>query len=232
MRRLVLCAALLLTFGSAAQAAEPEPKTITVSGAADMLVKPDHATVNIGVDTSNKVTVRALEANTALMQKVLAAIREAGVKDSEIQTANFSISALHPPGRQSYEVDYSVTTGYAVSNTLVVSVSDIAKVGEIIDAAVRSGANTTNSVTFEAKDQKALEDKVLAEAVRNARHNAEVMAAAEGAKVGKVVSMANSASTYRYAAVSNRMAYAAAPVPVMPGEVPVSAEVVVVFALE
>lgn len=235
MRKFVLLAVLFAIAGSMAPAADLSPKTITVSGTADMLAKPDHATVNIGVDTFDKVTVKALDANSALMNRVVQAIRALGIPESAIQTENFAISAVHPEGKNSYEVDYSKTLGYTVSNTLVVSLPDVHKVGEVIDTAVRAGANTSNSVTFAAKNQKELEDKVLADAVRNARHNAEVMAAAEGAKVGKVVSMANSAGYMpRFPMVSNRMGYAAASMApaIMPGEVTIQAEVIAIFTLE
>jgi uncharacterized protein len=234
MRRLICCAALIVVFAASAGAGELDPKTIVVTGSAELAAKPDRASINIGVDTSDKVTVKALEANNVLMHRVVDAIRGVGIPEAAMQTANFSITALHPPGKSDYDYDYSKTIGYAVSNTLIVTISDIDKVGGVIDAAVRAGANTSNSVVFEAKNQNELTDKVLADAVRNARHNAEVMAAAEGAKVGKVVSLANSTSCSPHFPASLRtgLAYAAAPPPVMPGEVPISADVVVVYTLE
>jgi len=234
MRGFVCIAALCLITATVAQAAPLDSKTIMVSGYADTQVKPDHATVNIGVDTSDKITVKALDANSTLMRRVVDAIKKSGVADSDIQTAHFSIAAIHPPGKNEYEFDLTVTTGYEVSNTLVIDVKDVSQVGAIIDAAVRAGANSSNSVTFEAKNQKALEDQVLADAVRNARHGAEVMAAAEGAKVGKVLSMANSSD---YISRFPAMGYATAPLRlaqpiIMPGEVPISAQVTVVFEIE
>lgn len=236
MKAFVCLAALFVLTATSAAAGMLDPKTIVVSGYADMLVKPDHATVNIGVDTSDKLTTKALAANTVLMNRVIEALKAIGVAEKHMQTSNFSIMAQHPQAKDGYSFDMTVTLGYAVSNTLTISVDDVSKVGAIIDTAVKAGANTSNSVTFDAKDSKAYDDKVLTEAVQNARHNAEVMAAAEGAKVGKMISMTSAPSALDIGGFPNAnyapvLARIASPF-VMPGEVPIAARVTVVYAVE
>ena len=234
MRNLAYLAALFALTVGVAQSGPMDPKTIVVSGYAEMQVKPDYATVNIGVVTSDKVTTKALQANSALMHRVVDAIKALGIADSAMQTSDFSIAAQHPVQKEGYGYDFSITLGYVVSNFLTVSLNDLGKVAEIIDAAVKAGANTSNSVTFDAKQRKAYEDKVLADAVKDARHNAEVMAAAEGAHIGKMISMANTEGPQDFRGVTHNHAPALAmeSVVIMPGEVPVSAQVTVVYAVE
>jgi uncharacterized protein YggE len=212
----------------------PLAKTITVSGTASIEVKPDHATINIGVDTSDKVTVKAVAANSVLMAKVVEAVKAQGIAEKAMQTSRFSIEAQHPTLKEGYGFDYTVTLGYAVSNMLTIEIDDVGKVPLIIDAAVKAGANTSNSVAFEAKNRQALDDKALADAIRDARHNAEIMAAAEGAKVGKAISIRNSFNPmdiYGGMPAMASRAQLAAP-SIMPGQVDISALVTVEYVLE
>jgi uncharacterized protein YggE len=235
MRNLAILAVLVALFGTYAEAATPESKTITVAGFATLKIVPDHAQIDVGVDTSDKVTVKAVAANSQLMAKVVDAIKAVGISEKALQTSRFSIQAVHPVLKDGYSPDLSVTLAYAVSNTLTIDVDEVAKVPLIIDAAVKAGANTSNSVMFEVKNRQSLDDKVLADAVKDARHNAEIMAAAEGTKVGKVLVMNNTGGFPDYAmgGALNRASAMRLEAPIiMPGLVNVSASVTVVFSLE
>lgn len=232
MRSFTFFAVLALL--SATAQAEPLAKTITVTGIATLDVKPDKATINIGVETADKVTAKAMAANSVLMARVVEAIKSVGIPTSAMQTSNFSIEAQHPILKDGYSPDMTVTTGYAVSNILTIGVDEIDKVGQVIDAAVRAGANSSNSVRFTSRNGDAYNDKVLTEAMKAARHKAQVLADAEGARVGKMISA--EANNDRYG-VSNIIAGNTNAAPgyaptVMPGEVTVTGIVTVVFTLE
>jgi len=235
MRRFVLLAAFLLVVVPAATAAPSEPQTIIAVGYASEEIVPDHATVDIGVVTSDKVATKALKANNALMQRVLEAVKGLGVKESEMQTCEFSITPLHPKLKDGYNEDESITLGYQVVNKLTISLTELDKVGVLIDAAVNAGANTSNNVSFDVKNGQALEDKVLADAIKDARHNAEVIAAAEHAKVGKMVSattVSNFLGEPMNALRPDFFGGLGGGMMVLAGSVKVSARVQVTFALE
>jgi hypothetical protein len=225
-------AALFALTAGATLAAPMDPKTITVNGSAEMQVKPDHATVNIGVVTSDKITVKALQANNAEMQSVVAAIKALGIPDDAMQTSEFSINAMHPLMKEEYVEDESITLGYQVTNKVTVSVTDLNKVADIIDAAVKAGANSSNSVTFDVKNRAAYDDQELAAAVRNARHNAEVMASGEHASVGKMISMTNSPSSLNNIDALETVSVTGMRAPILPGKITISGHVMVVYAVE
>ncbi len=183
MREFVCLAALFALTAGAAFAGPADPKTIEVNGYAEMQVKPDRATVDIGVITSDKITANALQANNVEMQRVVAAIKALGIPDEAMRTSKFSINGIHPPVKGEYGgEDFSITLGYEVANKISVTVSDFGKIPAIIDAAVKAGANSSNSVSFDVKDRKAYDDKMLAAAVADARHDATVMASAENSQ--------------------------------------------------
>lgn len=222
---------LIVSVGASAQMA---PNTILASGSARLFAKPDVANIDIGVITSAATTSPALYANSAKMAKVVAAIRALGVPNTDIKTSDFSVQALHPMGRQGM-ADESKTTGYDVLNKISVTVNDFSNVGEIIDAAAQAGANLTNSISFDLKDRAAVDDQALADAIRDARHKAEVMAAAENEKVGKMIAATNTPSGIPMNGLpENEVVVTAArrQTLVLPGQIEIDESVAVTFAIE
>jgi uncharacterized protein YggE len=213
--------------------------TITIDGAATIYVDPDHASMDFGVDTQALTVSEALAQNNAKMNGVLAALRASGLARSDIQTTQFSITPQHPlvKGSTYQQYDYAVVSGYEVTNKVTVTVSDLTKVGSIIDAAANSGANTSNNVIFEITNREQLLDKVRAEAMRNAKHKADIMANAVGTTVGPLITVGNLQvrSTEYESAPPPPPPPPAAPAQgtaILPGQLSVSANVTAVFALK
>ncbi|HXL98711.1 MAG TPA: SIMPL domain-containing protein [Rhizomicrobium sp.] len=235
MRTFILATALLLASPASAQTISLA-HTITIDGSATVYADPDHASMTLGVVTDGTTVGEALKQNNIKMDGVLSAIRALGVKQSELQTSAFSIEPQHPRVKDG-GIDYNTISGYAVSNSVTVTVSDLTKVGAIIDAAANAGANTSNNVTFEISNREELLDKVRAEAMRNARHKADIMANAVGATVGPLITVGN--TMVRSMAFEDApMAPPPPPPPPPPGtsillgQLSVSANVTAVFALK
>lgn len=168
--------------GSLAQAqTEPTPypsreKTISVSGTASTTIKPDLLNIQFGVEIQKPTAKEALDANSALMNQVIDAIRGAGITDSEISTAQFSIYPVYESYQEKETGIYKQKlTGYSVSNIIKVKTTKLDLVSNIIDAAVAAGVNRVDSVFFSLSPdrQKALSDDLLSKAIENARERAE-----------------------------------------------------------
>lgn len=238
MRTLLLGSALLLLAAPAGADTINLAHTITVDGDATIYVDPDHASIDLGVETTAENVGTALSQNNAKMAAVLAALRKVGVGQSQISTSQFSIAPQHPLlDPKSYQIDYSRISGYQVTNKIAVTVSDLSKTGAVIDAAASAGANSSNNVVFEIANRDALLDKARADAMRNAKHKAEMMANAVGAEVGPLITVGNSdVRSGEYAAAP--MAPPPPPPPpapgasILPGQLEVSAHVTAVFALK
>jgi uncharacterized protein len=210
--------------------------TITIEGEATIYADPDHASMSLGVVTDGATVSDALHQNDIKMDSVLSAVRAQGVKQGDLQTSTFSIQPLHPQDKDG-RTQYDKISGYEVTNSLTVTVSDLTKVGAIIDAAANAGANTSNNVIFEISNRDVLLDKVRAEAMRNAKHKADIMANAVGATVGPLITVGNMSV--------RSMEFESAPPPppppppppapgtsILPGQLSVSANVTAVFALK
>jgi uncharacterized protein YggE len=236
MRGLLFGMALILTSASVASADTISlSHTITVDGEATLYVDPDHASMTLGVVTSGPTVSDALHQNSAKVNAVVAAIKTLGVKQSELQTSTFSIQPNHPRDKDG-RILFDQVSGYEVTNSLTVTVSDLSKVGAIIDAAADAGANTSNNVIFEVSNREALLDKVRADAMRNAKRKADIMASAVGAQVGGLITVGNPlvrSTEFESAA----MAPPPPPPPgqetsILPGQLSISANVTAVFALK
>ncbi len=204
-----------------------ETNGISVSGSGSVSLKPDVATISLGVETMDADAAKARKTNDEAMTKVLAAVKGFGIADGDIETTNFNI---YPR----YEEKGQKITGYTVSNTVSVRVKDLDKLGSVLEAAVAAGANISGGIGFDVQDRTAAYNEALAQAMEKARARAEVMAKACGVTLGKALTINESSSysgpTYASAEKAALMD-AAGEVPVSSGELEVTASVSVKYEI-
>lgn len=161
---------------------EPTPfpsreKTISVTGSAISSVKPDLVNISFGVEIKEKTAKEALDSNSILMNQVIAAIKQAGITDSEISTSQFNIYPVYEGHEDPMTKRWTdELVGYRVSNIVTVETKKLDSVAAIIDSAVSAGVNRVDSVYFSLSPQvqSKLKDDLLAEAVKNAQSRAEI----------------------------------------------------------
>lgn len=117
-----------------------------------------------------------------------------------------------------------------MQNRINITTKNLDSVGEIVDRAVKAGANQVQGIRFDVQDKQALQLEALKLAVQQGMGKAEAMAEAAGVTLGELVSMSESYSSY--APMVRAVAYADAAVgtSISPGEVEVSASVQMEFA--
>ncbi len=159
-------------------------KVILVSGYGLSTNSPDKVTISFGVETENPDAKIAQSENAALMENVVAALKNAGIKDSNIQTTGYNISSYvigdYNPGKWA-----NGTTVYKVTNTVQIISYDVDKAGSYIDAAVAAGANSVNSLQFGLSDEKLIIERnaAILSAVKSARADADSVSSALGLKI-------------------------------------------------
>lgn len=210
----------------------PNTRTLYVTGTGRATLSPDIAYVNIGVHTENADVAEALATNKAQAQKVADAIRALGVADKDIQTTNFNIYPIQQYGPNG-EVQ---STKYAVDNTVYVTVRDLSKLGALLDAAVKAGANNINGVQFDVEDKTAALSDARKAAVKDAQGQAQELAAAAGVTLGAVQSINtsnNSTPIPIYAkGMGGGVAAASADVPVSPGQLIITVDVNITYEIQ
>jgi uncharacterized protein YggE len=225
---LLAAAVLLVTFASPLRAEErPMHRLITVSASGYADAEPDRATVSAGVAAEAETAAAALSANTELMQKVIAGLKESGIDAKDIQTRNFNVEPRYTNPRDGTPT----IDGYRVSNQVTLVVRDLKALGGLLDKLVSLGANQVNGLAFEVSKAETLKDEARKEAVANARRRAELLAAAAGADLGEVVTITEEMSYGGPRPMAMRAARADA-VPIEAGTETLEARVTVTWALK
>lgn len=229
MRRLWIIIGIIALFPHFANA-QAEPATISVSGYGRIEVEPDMATIALGVTRQAKTAGEALAQVAATSRNIFARLADAGIAPRDMQTSNLSLHPLYADRSASVNAAPRIV-GYQASNMVTIRVRDMAAVGPILDRIVQSGANQFNGLRFGVQETDDLMDQARALAVADAFHRAEVLAKAAGVDLGPVQSISD-LSGGGPAPVMADMAFARSEtMPVAGGEVSLSANVSIVFAI-
>ncbi|HEY6048833.1 MAG TPA: SIMPL domain-containing protein [Sphingomicrobium sp.] len=193
-----LIAALLLGAASIPAAAGAQPastitQTITgtrldISATGDVTRVPDIAIITAGVVTRSTTATGAIQDAAERMQRVLAALKRAGVEERDIQTSNLNLNPEYRyPENQSPQL-----VGYTASNQLTIRFRGIRNAGKILDALVSQGANEINGPNLTIDKPEPALDEARAKAVAIGRARADLYARSLGLRVVRIVSVSES----------------------------------------
>ena len=156
---------------------------IVVTGDATVQAQPDTAIITISVVTQNKNALEAQQQNATRTEAVVRALKTAAGPGAEVKTSGYSLQ----PQRIYRENQPPTITGYEARNTVTVTLSDLTKVGSVIDASAQAGANDISGIAFTLKQDRAARDQALVQATQEAMGKARVIATALGAKISRVL---------------------------------------------
>lgn len=240
MKKLILIAAVcVIAIGTLAACGKapvamttyPNIRTLSASGSGKVAIVPDVAYINIGVRVDADEVSDALSKNNIQANEISEALQSFGVDAKDIQTSNFNVYPM-----SDYGMDGQISRKYfVVENTVYVSVRDLSKLGEILDAVVRSGANTINGITFDVTDKASAQAQARDMAIQNARAEAEAIAATAGVKLGNLQSVnvySNSAPVPMYDAKGYGGMELAGSVPVAAGQLLITVEANVTYEIK
>ena len=158
------------------------PGTITVHGVGRVSIAPDLAELRLGVVVSQPTVAGARAEAASLMDAILRALDTAGVARADVRTAILTVQPRYDyrDGRP------PLLTGYELSNIVEITVRDLARLGDVVDGALESGATSLDSLAFRLSDPSAAEREARLVAMAQARSRAEVLAGAAGLAIGGV----------------------------------------------
>ena len=156
---------------------------VIVLGDSIVQALPDTAILTISVVTQAKTAIEAQQQNAAQSDAVVRTLKTAAGAGAEVKTSGYNLQ----PQRIYRENQPPTITGYEARNTVTVTMSDLTKVGSVIDAAAQSGANDIAGVAFTLRKDRPARDEALALATREAMAKAQVIAQALGGRVVRVV---------------------------------------------
>jgi uncharacterized protein YggE len=224
--------ALLILAATPAAAAEEAPRRLVVNGTGEASARPDIAVISAGVVVQADTASVALADNTRAMNAMFEQLRAAGLPPEDVQTSQFSVMPLYESRRVDPEtIEPPRIVGYQVSNQVTARVRDLERLGAILDALVRAGANSIDGPSFDIADPEQLLNPARDAAVADALAKAERYAAAARVKLGEIISI-EEGGFYAPPRPMMRAEAMAADVPIAPGQTELSASVTITFAIE
>ena len=224
--KLLLTLFAALAFSTAGVA---ETATITVQGEGRVAVVPDMATVRLGVLTEAPGAREAIDSNSRAMDGVMERLSGLGIEPRDLQTSGFSVQ---PRWNRTETGQTSEIAAFVARNMLIVRVRDLDRLGEVLDAVARDGANAFEGLQFGLSRPGPHEAQARRRAVTDARQKAALYADAAGVALGPLVKLTEAGSARPPMPMARaEMAMASDAVPVAPGELTVSAGVTLVYEI-
>ena len=235
---LVAGAGLFLALNSAPRTVEAQgatgtaavlPRTITVVGEGTVAIEPDVASIQIGVETTGESADEASAEASDVMDAILAAMTSLKIPSKDIQTSGYSIYVERPIGLDGQPADEVI---YHVNNSVTVTISDMSKVSDVLDAAITAGANNIYGVNFSVSDPDAVMVEARKKASEDALARAEELAALHGVEVGELISISEVVSGNAVPVESINASYALGKGgAIAPGQLEMTALLQVVYAI-
>jgi len=219
--------------GASSSSSTREPE-IMASGRGEVRLAPSYAILSISVTTRENAAVAAASENARKVQAVTTALRSAGLSEKEVATSGYRIDQNFVYPRDGQQ---PVPSGFTANTTIRAEVRRLDNLGKVVDAAISAGATGVSAIQFLAANTEDARRSAMAEAVRQARADAEVIARAAGGSLGRLIALNSggvslpvprdlyTAGGTILAAEAASMSPAPPPTRIIPGELNVTAQV-------
>jgi uncharacterized protein YggE len=209
------------------QSPSPNQPEITASGRGEVRLAPTYAAVIVNIATRTATAVEAASQNAQKVQAVIRALRASGLSEKDITTAGYNLQQDYDyrPDRR------PEPAGFTANTSIRAEVRRLESLGKVIDAAITGGATGISGVQYFASNTEEARRSAMAEAVREARLDADVLARAAGGSLGRLIALNSAGGTQPFpremamAGGNVAMRAAGAPTNIVPGELTVIAMV-------
>jgi uncharacterized protein YggE len=183
MRTLWLAAALAATSSTQLQGQfgypDPRSQMVTASGTAEVRRPPDFAVITVGLLARGSSPGGTASELDRLLATVRDTLRAHGLADSTV----VGVREIEP--QRTYP-EHEIT-GYTAGVSLKISLRDLAKLGQLLDALAGAGATEIPEVKYKSDHEDAAYDEAVAKAVADATRRAQASAKAAGGRLGQVI---------------------------------------------
>lgn len=179
---------------------------------------PDEASMTVGTQAKAPTATAAVALNKAKTEKLLAAIRSAGIRERDIQTQGIQLSPDYRWDNEPNGRGHQTLIGYIAGNSVQIKTRNIDKLTSLLDALTTAGADTVYGPNFGISDPSPLRREARVRAMERGKAEATEYARNNGYASVRLLSVEEGAS-YRGTDVmvtALRVAPVAAPPPPPP----------------
>lgn len=158
-------------------------RLVTVEGDGSVTVKPDKATLNVGVESEGESVAAAQTANSAVTNQLTERIKALGIPEEDVQTTYYNVyeDEVYNPETEQWE-----TVGWIVAQDITITINDITLVSQVISAAGQGGATNVYGLNFSAEETSDLVQQARAEAIAEAEAHIAQIASSLDVKIDDV----------------------------------------------
>lgn len=129
-----------------------ETPLVRVNIAESLRTPPDEASLTVGTQVKAPTAKAAVAMSKTRTEKLLAAIRAAGIRDRDIQTQGLQLSQDYTYDRQPNGGGQQRLVGYIASNSVVIKTRDVGSLTNLLDGLTTAGADTVYGPNFSIAD--------------------------------------------------------------------------------
>lgn len=215
----------------------PGEALLSVKSEGRVLSRPDLMTLRAGTVTTGATAEEAVAANAALAQRMLQAVRDAGITPRDIRTENFRVRPEFEGGRDRYELNSQGRPprilGYVAENHVSITMRDLNRAEELITRLFDAGANSVTGPHFGLSDNRTAIRAAERAAIAEARAAAENQASAASRRIGRLIRISHRQSWTdpNFEGMITVTGSGNPPTPIEPGEIATEVELWVDYAL-
>ena len=168
-----------------------EERRLHIKGIGQAAQVPDVAVVSLTVTAQNMEYAAAMTVANQQVEMLRESIVEAGFHADDLKTTNFNVRAVYE--NEEYREgkatrNRQIFSGFECCHDLSLTFDfDNAKLNRALDTIAAGLSQPKIAIAFTLKDSDALNDKLLTLAAKDARRKAEIICAASGVKLGRLI---------------------------------------------
>ena len=179
----ILMTLLVMAFSAIAQ---NPPNTLRIQGIGRVAIEDIQGVISASIVSNGQEPDEVINANSEKVHAVVTALTSVGVKESDIQTSQFSFYPVYI-----WDQGQRVFDGYGVNNGLTITIKNSSETGPILDLMVQAGVTRIDRVNFNSVDIDLLLRQALRKATQDAKSKALVLANASSVTLGRVIKIDN-----------------------------------------
>lgn len=180
-----------------------EERTITVIGQSKLSTPPDSIVINMLLTTLEEKYNDALEGAGEALNELRKCLNSVGFTKEDVKTTDFQVNTRYENIKDEGENFKRVFKGYEVINRLRVEFpEDPIKLAKVLNSLSACSAKPEFNISYEIKDKKEFEEKLIQAAIVDATSKAEKMVATARVKLGKLIKIDGGNS---FVGINNRM---------------------------
>ena len=140
----------------------------------------------LSVETKGPAAATVAAANARIQRRVLDTLKALGYSGAQVSTVGYNVEPDYEPVAQRPQPKQ---VGYVSRNTVQVTLTQLDRVGPVIDAALARGANGVQDIAFDASNTDEPRQRALAQAYGQRARDATAIATSMGGTLGRLVSV-------------------------------------------